>query len=121
MPGIGPFAAGVGDAEPNSLASSYRSSMLSSSSFPFPLLASLPGALVVSGCSSLETDLRRRAVLGVEGSKDPRLRDLSRDGVQGGELGGSERELEEAIKWVPLRREGGEKKREEAEKLSGRN
>ena len=76
--------------------------------FPFPLPASPPSWPGVWGLS-LETDLRRRAVLGVEGSKDPRLRDLSRDGVRGGELGGSERGLEEAKVWAPLRREGVEK------------
>ena len=88
-----------------------------STSFSFPLLASPPGWQGVWGLS-LETDLRRRAVLGVEGSKDPRLRDLSRTGVRGGELGGSERGLEEAMR-TPLRREGMDKKREEAESSCG--
>ena len=67
---------------------------------------------------SLETDLRRLAVLGVDGSKDPRFRDLSREGVRGGELGGSKRGLNEEAMCGPLFGGRGGGKREEAENLS---
>ena len=78
----------------------------------FPLL--LPSALLIgrdfSPASKGPRDtggLERRAVLGVVGSCEQCLRDLgSLDGVRGGELGGSEGWLEEAMVRVSLRREG---------------
>ena len=62
---------------------------------------------VVGALRPLSVDLRRRAVFGVVGSEDPRLRNPSRDGGRCGELGGSERGLEVAIMWALLRLRGG--------------
>ena len=52
------------------------------------------------------------------GSQDPHLCDLSREGVRGGELGGSEGGLDEAMAGAPSAR-GVRKSREEAEETSG--